>query len=131
MLGGTAIQVHSLLQKRTDSGQLVLLGKIVCAAAWRRLMAVGSGRFERLQRAARLDEPPPMDGRFLSKKKLRGSKKRARIVEFLEELYHTAAEPMPTLAAPGEEPPADTPQQAVQREQDARPWQKAEAFSPE
>ena len=119
--GFVVCEVHSLLKNRAESGRLMLLGKSVCAAAWRRLLGIGSGRFEKLRKASTADEPPPVDGRFVTRKKLRASVKRARIVEFLEELYHTAAEPMPTLASRGAAPPEDTAEQAVSREQEARP----------
>ena len=47
---------------------LSLLGKSICAQAWRRLLGVGSSRFWKLSRAARLQLPVPVDGRFVTRR---------------------------------------------------------------
>lgn len=74
-----------------------LLGKSICSHAWRRLLGIGSGRFWKLSRAARLQLPVPVDGRFVTRRF--GAKvlhqNRVLVAEFLQEIYNTIAEPLP------------------------------------
>ena len=97
------LEVHSLLSKRDPASEkrIRLLGQVVCAASFRKIMGVGSTRFRKLQQAARSGEDAPVDGRYFSRAKLfhaKSSRKRQLILEFLQELNVTLAEPMPTAA---------------------------------
>ena len=114
LLASSQFQVHRLLQDRVpvqdddaDSRlTLRLLGLKVCGVAWRKLVGIGQNSFFRLLRAVKAKKAAPVDGRFVKRKKLllKGSAVRERIVEFLEELYHTAAEPTPVTTALHDEP---------------------------
>ena len=113
--------LHRLLQERSpptlsnEKGRLVLLGMTVCAFAWRRLLGVGSHRYQRLQAAVANKRPAPVDARFFKKSRRidKACPKREQIVEFLEDLYNTAAEPMPSVAPIEDE---GTAAQVVRRE---------------
>lgn len=81
-----------------------LLGLAVCQLAFKKLLGIGSSRFWKLKRAAREGVAPPVDARTHPKKLLLKSqphalRKRAYIVEFLENLYQTLSEPMPETQA--------------------------------
>ena len=138
-----ARKVHGLLRAarpeaegQRPSPRLTLHNFPVCGWAFRKLLGVGTQRYKKLQAAAREERPAPLDGRFVCKRRRmdKPSASRIRVVEFLEELYNTAAEPMPTVnsSAKGCRPSAsrteDTPQEAVQREQDRRPINRRLAF---
>ena len=80
-----------------------LLGKAVCAQAFRRLVGFGSGRFLRLKDCVKNNiELAPLDRRMLPRKKLKVSPERIQIIEFLTELYNTIAEPMPESTGGGQ-----------------------------
>ena len=93
----------SIQAGKVRHGQWVL-GKPVCPTAFQRLLGIGSGRFFRLKHSVSKGEPPAVDGRFVSQKHARrkGKKhmaRRALVHEFLEEIRHTLAEPMPETAS--------------------------------
>ena len=73
-----------------------LLGKSICGHAWRHLLGIGSGRFLKLNRAARLQLPVPVDGRFVARRYGgKAHQNRVLVAEFLAEVYNTIAEPLP------------------------------------
>lgn len=77
-----------------------ILGHKVCQVAFKKILGLGSGRFARLNQAARAGLNAPEDGRTLPKKLLlvsqkRSLQKRSCVVEFLEHIYNTMSEPMP------------------------------------
>ena len=97
-----AHEVHDLLAKKSgNSGPQdhrssrcaqVLLGKPVCGGAFRKLLGVGNERFQKLRSAVKGQHPPPVDGRFFRRSLALSNP----VVEYLEELYHSAGEHMPT-----------------------------------
>ena len=79
--------------------QQVLLNRLVCQDACRRLLGIGASRYARLKRVAVTGAAVPLDGRCLKKplltKNTASVAKRSMITSFLTELYHTLSEPMP------------------------------------
>lgn len=78
----------------------ILLGRLVCQHAFRRLLGLGPTRYYKLKRSARLGEAPPLDGRsvprehsFVSQRQ--SLEKRSKIIDFLQEMWNTVAESMP------------------------------------
>lgn len=96
-------KVLAILKGTSDQPRYaqVLLGRPVCQQACRRLLGIGSARYTRLKKAASEGlAQAPLDGRKVSKKKTFQAKtahlrKRAIIVEFLEELRNSISEPLP------------------------------------
>ena len=81
---------------------LSLNGYKVCNKTWRLLLGIGKNRFQRLRSAAIKDLDCPVDERFQPKKHLylpKGGEIRAAIVEFLQTMYLTVAEPLPEAYA--------------------------------
>ena len=76
-----------------------ILDKSVCAHGFRKLLGLGTSRYARLLKCAQNDIPPPVDGRERRRRddgsNPKSIHKRALIVDFLQELLHTLAEPMP------------------------------------
>ena len=72
------------------------------------MLGLGKGRFRRLRRAVMNGaETCPYDGRFVPKGKQPPSEKRARVYQFLTQLYVESAEPIPdglnsNKSAPGQ-----------------------------
>lgn len=88
------IKVESACQRTR-----VILGKSVCSRGFRRLLGLGANRYAQLVKSASQGIPPPVDRRQRPRRE-DGSNpasvaKRGLIVDFLEELLHTLAEPMP------------------------------------
>eukprot|EP00435_Cladocopium_sp_Y103_P026275 s1851_g6.t1 len=83
------------------------LGKRVCVAAWKKLHALGSGRFGRLIAAARKGEAvAPLDLRYLQKGVPKrgnagGDETRGRVVTFLRGIYESVAETLPDVRDEG------------------------------
>lgn len=79
--------------------ELSLIGRPVCAHAFRQLLGIGAGRFRRLRRCALTDEPLPVDGRCRPRghdsSNPDASRRRGLVVDFLEEIYQSMSEPMP------------------------------------
>ena len=78
----------------------VVWGAPVCQEGLQRLLALGSRRARKLFRAQKQKRPALVDGRFLKQTRVfrasRGlAEKRALVSEYLEEIYHAVAEPMP------------------------------------
>ncbi|CAK9064704.1 FO synthase subunit 1 [Durusdinium trenchii] len=76
------------------------LGVPVCREAWKRLHCTGSHRANRLWDAVQKGaESPPMDLRFLKqpKAKVAGETSSARVISFLESIYHSIAETLPDI----------------------------------
>ena len=85
-------------QKVQERHALDLLGYQVCQRAFRLLLGIGKHRMQRLRNAVLNKESEcPMDQRFRPQKYERLSEKsvKPQIVEFLQKLYHTIAEPLP------------------------------------
>ncbi|CAL1153220.1 unnamed protein product [Cladocopium goreaui] len=79
----------------------VILDRPVCQHAFRKLLGLGAGRYSKLTRALTAGRVP-LDGRCRPRaddgSNPVSSRKRSIVVEFLEELVHTVAEPMPEAA---------------------------------
>ena len=96
-------QVMSLIKLRHEQPAVkkerVILDRPVCQQGFRKLLGLGAGRYLKLTRAVAAGRDAPLDGRQRPRKddgSNPGSvKKRALIVEFLEELVQTVAEAMP------------------------------------
>ena len=96
-------KVLALLKEAGDQFRCAqkLLGRPVCQRAFRRLLGIGSMRYTRLKKAASEGlAQAPLDGRKVSKKNTFKSntaylRKRAIIVEFLEEMRNSISEPLP------------------------------------
>ena len=85
-------------QKVQERWALDLLGYQVCQRAFRLLLGIGKHRMQRLRNAVLNNESEcPIDQRFRPQKYERLSEKsvKPQIVEFLQKLYHTTAEPLP------------------------------------
>ena len=84
-------------QRMHQKSGLAIQGSRVCQRAFRPILGIGKHRFGRLRSAAIRQEPCPNDMRFRAKayETLRPNSVRPQIVEFLQELYHTTAEPLP------------------------------------
>ena len=89
------------VQSAAESSQRTrnILGKAVCVHGFRRLLGLGANRYAKLVKSASQGIPPPVDGRKRPRRE-DGSNpasvaKRGLIVDFLEDLLHTLAEPMP------------------------------------
>ncbi|CAE7894971.1 unnamed protein product, partial [Symbiodinium microadriaticum] len=114
------VRIHAML---TTSSTLSVLQVPVCQMAFRILLGVGTARFRKLRLAAAAQKPAPLDGRFGSRsfltKNSDSKAKREVVVQFLQELYETAAEPLPNVQGkPPEEAAALT---ATARFEDRRP----------
>ncbi|CAK9076763.1 unnamed protein product, partial [Durusdinium trenchii] len=91
-------KVYHLLQRSgsRERYSLEIDGHPVCQRSFRLLYGIGKHRFGRLRRAALKDEGCPMDQRCLPKEGLlRPDSARPHIVEWLQKMYNTAAEPLP------------------------------------
>lgn len=79
----------------------LVLGKRVCNHGSRKLLGLGACRFDKLKRAVSRNEKTPKDLRMRPRRDDGSHKesvrKRSIIAEFLEEILHTLAEPMPEL----------------------------------
>lgn len=97
----------------------MVLNRLVCQDACRRLLGVGASRYARLKRAAVTGAPVPLDGRCLKKPLLTKNKasvtKRSMIASFLTELYHTLSEPMPEASQSLRQSSADAGAESVPR----------------
>ena len=85
-------------QKRATRFSMTLLGQPVCLVAFRLLMGIGKRRAGRLHRAARAgDEDCPVDERFVPKRHayLPETSVKPQVLEFLQKIYNTLAEPLP------------------------------------
>ena len=99
----TPLQIKNILRKKPDGDcrgrRQTLLNFPVCQPAFRKLLGLGSQRFHRLRTCADNDEAIPIDGRTLPRASAHASVKKSQnrelICEFLEELRHSMAEPMP------------------------------------
>lgn len=108
-------EVYDLIRdgRESASGSCLqaLLGVPICAHAFRRLLGIGQGRYEKLKRPVQERRPVPHDGRYVSRANefKTPSKSRQLVVEYLEELYHTVAEVLPeshgSLSKQGQAPP--------------------------
>ena len=80
-----------------ERGGLKLLGNQVCQKGFHVLVGIGKNRFHRLRHAASRALGCPTDLRFRPKQHetLPANSVRPEITEFLQELYHTTAEPLP------------------------------------
>lgn len=89
------------MQGENERGTLRLLGEPVCQRSFRLLLGIGKFRYARLRRAAIRKEDCPVDGRFMPKRHtyMPPSSVRPQIVQFLEKLYNTVAEPLPESRA--------------------------------
>ena len=96
----------ALLRVRPDSKQTrkgrVILDRAVCQYSFRKLLGLGATRFSKLVTSVTVGRPAPLDGRCRPRAD-DGSNpvsalKRSLIVEILEELVHTVAEPMPEVS---------------------------------
>ena len=100
LLFSGADQVFQLL-KNQDLRQkrgLVLQGEHVCQRSFRMMLGLGKQRFGRLRAAViNQQEDCPIDQRFLPRKYAHLPKDtvRPRVVEFLQKLYESTAEPLP------------------------------------
>ena len=113
-------------------GRLQICGKEICQKAFRVLLGIGTGRFRKLRAAALKKDSVPLDQRFQKRNFLASNKescrKRECIVEFLEELYQTAAEPLPNLDS---KPSGSSEQQArsaAEKFEDRRPEGRKQLF---
>ncbi|CAL1139077.1 unnamed protein product [Cladocopium goreaui] len=96
-------EVLALLKEAGDQFRCAqkLLGRPVCQRAFRRLLGIGSMRYTRLKKAGSEGlAQAPLDGRKVSKKNTFKSntaylRKRAIMVEFLEEMRNSISEPLP------------------------------------
>ena len=71
-------------------------GHPVCNSAFRKLMAIGKGRFARMKAATRKGEPfCPYDARYIPRGKQAPSDKRVAVHQFLTKLYTEVAEVIP------------------------------------
>eukprot|EP00435_Cladocopium_sp_Y103_P037038 s3000_g9.t1 len=89
-------------QKVQERRALELLGHPVCQRAFRLLLGIGKHRMERLRSGVLNGESEcPIDQRFRPQKHERLSEKsvKPQVVEFLQKLYHTVAEPLPEAFA--------------------------------
>ena len=104
-------------------------GEAVCQRAFRVLLGIGTGRFRKLRAAAVKKETVPLDQRFQKREFLATNKqscrKRECIVEFLEELYETAAEPLPNLDS---KPAEEQARSAAEKFEDRRPEGRRQLF---
>ena len=100
-------------RSKAASRRLLLLGKPVCLKAFAGLLGLGTSRFRKLRKSALAGTSCPVDGRFVAQKFRRGDgaasykllERRQHVVDFLQQLYHESAEPMPSLshkAGPGD-----------------------------
>ncbi len=75
----------------------MLAGVEVCHRGFKRLLSLGSHRYQRLSAACRggaLD--CPLDGRMIAQMRVKPpSEKRMKVFEFLEWMWRTCAEPVP------------------------------------
>ena len=77
----------------------VILKRPVCQQGFRKILGVGATRYSKLTKSVALGQPAPLDGRSRPRQddgSQPGSmRKRALVLEFLEELRQTVAEAMP------------------------------------
>lgn len=99
-------EIHGLIREgqRTaeqrqggERHQLSLFGLSCCAHTFRSLVGVGQCRFQKLCKAVAGNQPAPYDGRYVKRanRHPKPCRNRQLIVEYLEELYATVAEPLP------------------------------------
>ncbi|CAK9094365.1 FO synthase subunit 1, partial [Durusdinium trenchii] len=94
-------RIRSTLGRGQTKTEWEFLGKKVCVSAWKKLHALGTGRFNRLVAAARAGEiVAPVDLRYLSKglpAQNSNNSSRTRIVSFLRGIYESVAETLPDI----------------------------------
>ena len=77
----------------------VILKRPVCQQGFRKILGLGATRYSKLAKAIALGRPVPVDGRSRPRKddgsQPTSMRKRALVLEFLEELRQTVAEAMP------------------------------------
>eukprot|EP00435_Cladocopium_sp_Y103_P033393 s250_g8.t1 len=119
VLEGLIVDVLKQLPDHKFGKQQVLLGRLVCQDAFRRLLGIGASRYARLKRAAVTGAPVPLDGRRLKKPLLAKNKasvvKRSIITSYLTELYHTLSEPMPEASQSLKQSSGDAGAESVPR----------------
>ena len=95
---------------------LDIQGSRVCQRAFRLILGIGKHRFGRLRNAVIKEQACPNDGRFRARAydTLPRGSVRPQIVEFLQELYHTTAEPLPEAYSLPAELAEDQPQACPQ-----------------
>jgi len=78
--------------------RLELLGVVLCQGAYKRLLGLGTNRFQRLRSSVtNNDDDCPLDLRYVPKKMNNLNWKKRQIVhDFLHDIYETLAEPMPS-----------------------------------
>ena len=77
----------------------VILKRPVCQQGFRKILGVGATRYLKLSKSVSLGQPAPVDGRSRPRQddgsQPKSMRKRALVLEFLEELRQTVAEAMP------------------------------------
>lgn len=101
--GGTLIELAERLSSSWQANY-VSGGTPMCQQSFAKLLGLGSQRFRRLQKCAKLGVKAPMDGRSVKRANAHASTSkschRQAIVEFLQEIYISLSEPMPEAKGP-------------------------------
>lgn len=90
-----------MLNDRPSKGVCQLLGRPVCEVTFCKLIGIGQGRYCKLRKAVR-EQKLVSDGRFAVKTRTTAAHPhRVLVVEFLQEIRATLAEPMPEVMEAG------------------------------
>ena len=114
------LQVYGMVQNQAlqEKRALTLFSHNVCQKSFRMLLGIGKKRMQRLRAAAINKEPEcPIDQRFLPRaySTFPRNEVRPAIVEFLQSLYHTTAEPLPEAASQQPQLAKEGPSNMVRR----------------
>lgn len=105
-------------QKIGEKRALLLAGQKVCQRSFRLLIGIGKNRMQKLRSALKNKEAEcPVDQRFMPQKyeRLPQNSTRPIVVEYLQRLYHTVAEPLPEAFSLEKDPGERLPKSSVRR----------------